>query len=104
MTTAELTALLATPAAFRAWLEAKEPGEVVGIWGASDKCPLAEWLSDTGIDGPCVSYDGIVWSSDDAVDPPWWARRFISELDDQIGPCPADPTAAECLRILGTIE
>ena len=104
MTTTELETLLATPAAFRAWLEAKEPGEVVGgDWIEPFSDPCAQWLRETtGVD---FMTDAIGVASQDKsapffTDTPHWLGLFDETLDWTNAPI----TAAECLRILDEIE
>lgn len=103
MTATELTALLATPAAFRAWLEAKEPGEVVGIVRLPCECPIARFLHESGFDMARV---GAIRIDFDAcrIDLDEWAGTFVEKVDNT----PREPNvpiaAAECLRILDEIE
>ena len=99
--------------AFRAWLAAKPPEEVIAQEWVCYDCPLASWLRDKGFKAPYVSPDypnDSAWRPDGKEDPkslPTWANKFASTLDEQ--KCVAGPqrfapvTAAECLAILDAI-
>lgn len=108
MTTAELAALLDTPAAFRQWLKTKEPGEVVGNPMIREACPIAQFLRANGAESVSVSLDEVRASGCDdyPVWPRWplhaqrWPSKFTWEGKD-VG---RTITAAECLAILDEIE
>lgn len=102
MTTQELSALLETPAAFRAWLEAKEPGEVVGKRRSSTMCPGTKWLAESGA-GPVEVLPSWVWGEGKCLSlTPCWLQRFAQRVDLG-GEAVLQITAAECLAILDAI-
>jgi hypothetical protein len=106
MTTTELAALLATPAAFRAWLEAKEPEEVVGEMRIHGQDPLSLFLKAHSpaagivVGWACVDA-GAFDSHEQRIRVPEWAERFEAHVLVRSAPT---ITAAECLRILDEIE
>lgn len=110
MTTEQLAALLATPTAFREWLQSKEPGEVVGERRSCSACPLAAFAVAHGADTADVGRQHI-HVEESPIDGgitlrlPRWANTVIGRVDH-----PTDEfadrliiTAAECLAILDEI-
>ncbi len=72
-----------TRAAFKAWLEAKAPGQIVGHKGSSCLCPVACFLTETG---PCSFSVGLTHYVEcgghhGVAALPGWAMNFISRAD-----------------------
>lgn len=105
MTTEQLSALLETPAAFREWLQSKEPGEAVGVPNTSGACPLAVFaFAGRDIHFGAVLDTEITWVDAGKLRelfPPRWVGEFITAMDET--DTPVTITAAECLRILDEI-
>lgn len=108
MTTEGLTALLETPAAFRTWLEGKDPGEAVGEVADTECCPIAMFLQDNGAYLPAVDADEIYISTETdgtLITPRPWLQTFIPSVDEKETQFTRRwVTAAECLKILDGIE
>lgn len=98
--------------AFRAWLESKDGGDIVGVAGYSWKCPVRKFLlphfpekeGETSLDvyGSiillCHEQEGY---TDGAVLPAW-ATSFIHRVDAEKRESPV--TAEESLTILAEVE
>ena len=102
-THAAVTSSLTIPR-FRAWLESKDPREIVGKRRACGFCPVAEFLRAQfpGIFDLRVFEDTVRWGSRSAFIPaPKWVDAFIFRVDRDAR---ATATAGHCLRILETLE
>lgn len=93
--------------AFKAWLESKEPDDIVGFCGSVYKCPVAEYVrASTGAHYVKVAYD---WATikqrkfypprAKGFVPPKWASEFASTVDDEA--TSRGITARRALEILG---
>ena len=90
-----------TAEAFRAWLEAMPPDQVVYQRElgqlTSRLCPIAKYLGSTG-DGQIGVCDITLYVGEFEYAMPEWGRAFIDRFDGaKINPA----TAADCLAILG---
>src|SRR6185437_5369190 len=94
-------------AAFRAWLEAKEPTKRVGLARECSVCPLAMFtFQQTSMAQQTVRvYDGyaiVVTREGCRTEPlPEWASAFVTFVDTS---GEHDITAAAALEILGRVE
>lgn len=86
---------------FRGWLEAREPGAVVGYARSDTSCPLTRFLREfTGDNEICVTYRGVD-AHRRVTELPRWAWRFIDEIELAEPDMPPLPvTAAEARRAL----
>lgn len=114
MTTEQLSALLETPAAFRAWLEAKEPGTWLGDGYSWTDGPLARFIkshlpydawASIGHLRASVKGGGVLYFIGGQNPEYSWVVEF-AKIAARIGiERSHNPiTAAECLRILDGIE
>lgn len=96
-----------TLAEFRAWLETKRPTAVVGVRGASGKCPAAGYLKARGDESPCVGY---WWTTRgqpgeefyQELRTPVWLALF-TELVDKSDSTPSRIRAGTALRLLDRV-
>jgi hypothetical protein len=91
-------------AAFRSWLYARPPIEVVGYALDQGDCPLSRWLREANAaEGAWVNAGayGVRWRTPSIATLPMRARSFVRILDGRGGPRPV--TASECLAILALI-
>jgi hypothetical protein len=101
VTAAQVAELLATPAAFRAWLTGDDLNRIVGTCEEPGQCPIAEFLADHGIRRPSVGsfdveyYVGPIWYQELL---PVWTREFVKAVDVWLPRLRI--TAEECLAVL----
>ncbi len=77
---------------FKAWLETKEPEEIVGRPGDPCGCPIAQYFLENGhsyvhVDGVEYTFDIKAERSDDYLAPNWeqtpdWAGDLIMYVDN----------------------
>jgi hypothetical protein len=108
MTTAELAALLETPEAFRAWLAAKEPREVVGRTDSGLLHPIASWSGSLTGESMGVGRRALFYETGALVALLPYALGAFDDMvssprDKDSGHYFAPITAAECLAILDAI-
>lgn len=79
--------LLATPEAFRRWLAVLPPEAAIGMPESLFACPLATFLTASGVQDPAVGPSVVRWDvhRDPRTAPafmmPGWARRFVERVD-----------------------
>lgn len=94
--TQDLQALLATPDAFRAWLETQEPSLCIGRRGYCRACPLARWLEALGYQDVFVL--GAVSTRQAFAVMTAWISEFIRLVD--VGEVFAPVTVTQALAAL----
>ncbi len=102
-------ALTLTRPAFQAWLESKHPRSYIGTVGASEACPIAQYLksttgsNDVDVDGFQMTINENADYDDEGSDPmiskdlPKWAGNFVERIDNLGG---YRVTAQRALKIL----
>lgn len=87
--------------AFREWLAAKEPGEIVGCAGDPCCCPLGRFVR-TLMEGAAIGARTVHVDGREVMRLPKWARAFVHAIDDSEDSKPW--TASEALAVLDRVS
>jgi hypothetical protein len=72
---------------FKAWVESKKPGEIVGVREESTECPIACYLKEgLGFKGPSIDKEAFMdldFPDMEAIPTPYWAEQFIERVDEK---------------------
>lgn len=101
-------ALLATPDAFRQWLNGKDHGAIVGAAAQMFECPIRNFLAEQGVDEPAVGAGEVRWAYAYTMSQeqaqrcpgyrlPAWAKRFIGLVDKRSMDTPIRASLAAAL-------
>lgn len=85
---------------FEAWLQSKQPDDIVGRAGYEVLCPIYNYLRENGQPVSSVDSGRITMENGDAIITPDWAEEFIMEIGEDAGPI----SAAIALETLSEID